>query len=83
MTLLVGATGETTGEAIVVAKEIDAIANPKRILVVPELPKTRSGKMMRRLLRAVTESCEIGDVATLSDTSAMRVIADSMGWPGS
>jgi acetyl-CoA synthetase len=61
-----------------VAHEIGAIARPKRILIVPELPKTRSGKIMRRLLRDVAENREIGDVATLSDTSAMRVISESM-----
>jgi acetyl-CoA synthetase len=61
-----------------VAKEIGAIAKPKRILIVPELPKTRSGKIMRRLLRDVAENREIGDVATLSDTSTMRVISESI-----
>jgi len=101
---VVGATDDTTGQAIVafvilrsaavaediaademvatlkqhVAHEIGAIARPKRILIVPELPKTRSGKIMRRLLRDVAENREIGDVATLSDTSAMRVISESM-----
>ena len=61
-----------------VGREIGAIAKPKRILIVPELPKTRSGKIMRRLLRDVAENREIGDVATLSDTSTMRVISESV-----
>ncbi|TFD47190.1 acetate--CoA ligase [Cryobacterium sp. TMT1-2-1] len=61
-----------------VVAEIGPIARPKRILVVPELPKTRSGKIMRRLLRDVAEGRDIGDVATLADTSAMRTIATSM-----
>ena len=51
-----------------VAKEIGPIAKPKRILVVPELPKTRSGKIMRRLLRDIAENREVGDVSTLQDT---------------
>src|SRR5690625_1757785 len=54
-----------------VAKEIGAIAKPRSILVVPELPKTRSGKIMRRLLRDVAENREIGDVTTLADSSVM------------
>ncbi|MBC7518553.1 MAG: acetate--CoA ligase [Microbacteriaceae bacterium] len=62
-----------------VTRAIGAIARPKRILIVPELPKTRSGKIMRRLLRDVAENREVGDVATLSDTSAMRIITASMG----
>ncbi|TDW28951.1 acetate--CoA ligase [Cryobacterium psychrophilum] len=61
-----------------VAKEIGPIARPKRLLIVPELPKTRSGKIMRRLLRDVAEGRDVGDVATLADTSAMRTIAASM-----
>ena len=50
-----------------VAKQIGAIAKPKRVLVVQELPKTRSGKIMRRLLRDVAENRELGDVTTLTD----------------
>jgi acetyl-CoA synthetase len=61
-----------------VAAEIGPIAKPKRILVVPELPKTRSGKIMRRLLRDVAENRAVGDTATLADTSAMRVITESL-----
>ncbi|MFP3714616.1 acetate--CoA ligase [Puerhibacterium sp. TATVAM-FAB25] len=58
-----------------VAKEIGPIAKPKRILVVPELPKTRSGKIMRRLLRDVAENRTVGDATTLADSSVMELIA--------
>jgi acetyl-CoA synthetase len=57
-----------------VAKEIGAIAKPKTIMVVPELPKTRSGKIMRRLLRDVAENRETGDATTLADSSVMDLI---------
>jgi acetyl-CoA synthetase len=97
---VVGATDETTGQAVVafvilradqvsvagsesevattlrehVAKQIGPIAKPRQIMVVAELPKTRSGKIMRRLLRDVAEGRQIGDVTTLADTSVMSVI---------
>ena len=58
-----------------VAKEIGPIARPRRIVVVPELPKTRSGKIMRRLLRDVAEDREVGDATTLADGSVMDLIA--------
>jgi acetyl-CoA synthetase len=61
-----------------VAKEIGAIAKPRQIMVVPELPKTRSGKIMRRLLRDVAEKREIGDVTTLADSSVMDLIGEGM-----
>ena len=57
-----------------VAKEIGPIARPKRILVVPELPKTRSGKIMRRLLRDIAENREVGDASTLQDTNVLGLI---------
>jgi len=85
---VVGATDDTTGQAIVayviaregadvtvaelrdhVAEEIGAIAKPKTIYVTPDLPKTRSGKIMRRLLRDVAEGRNIGDTTTLADAS--------------
>lgn len=59
-----------------VAKEIGAIAKPRTIFVVSELPKTRSGKIMRRLLRDVAEDRPIGDVTTLADTTVMNTISD-------
>jgi acetyl-CoA synthetase len=57
-----------------VAKGIGAIARPKQILVVNELPKTRSGKIMRRLLRDVAENRAVGDSTTLADPNVMKLI---------
>jgi acetyl-CoA synthetase len=61
-----------------VAQEIGPIAKPRQIMVVAELPKTRSGKIMRRLLRDVAEKREVGDVTTLADTSVMDLIKSGM-----
>ena len=61
-----------------VAKEIGPIAKPKKIMVVAELPKTRSGKIMRRLLRDVAENREVGDATTLADSSVMDLISSGM-----
>jgi acetyl-CoA synthetase len=61
-----------------VSKEIGPIAKPKSILVVSELPKTRSGKIMRRLLRDVAEQREVGDVTTLADSAVMDRIKEGM-----
>ncbi|MFC4563994.1 acetate--CoA ligase [Nocardiopsis mangrovi] len=58
-----------------VGESLGPIAKPRQILVVPELPKTRSGKIMRRLLRDVAENRTMGDVSTLTDSSVMDVIA--------
>ena len=58
-----------------VAKEIGPIAKPRTIFVVAELPKTRSGKIMRRLLRDVAEDRPVGDVTTLADTTVMDTIS--------
>ncbi|HNI71007.1 MAG TPA: AMP-binding protein, partial [Marmoricola sp.] len=69
------------GEALIqelrahVAHEIGAIAKPRQIMLVPELPKTRSGKIMRRLLRDIAENRTVGDVTTLADSSVMDLIA--------
>ncbi|GAA1913805.1 acetate--CoA ligase [Nocardioides lentus] len=57
-----------------VRQQIGAIAKPRQIMVVPELPKTRSGKIMRRLLRDVAENREVGDVTTLADSTVMDLI---------
>ncbi|RLU80593.1 acetate--CoA ligase [Streptomyces griseocarneus] len=57
-----------------VAKQLGPIAKPKRVLPVAELPKTRSGKIMRRLLRDVAENRSLGDVTTLTDSSVMDLI---------
>ncbi|MBS43683.1 MAG: acetate--CoA ligase [Nocardioides sp.] len=61
-----------------VRKEIGPIATPRQVMVVPELPKTRSGKIMRRLLRDVAENREVGDVTTLADSSVMDLISSGM-----
>ena len=67
--------GETINEAVLrdhVAKEIGAIAKPKTIYFTPDLPKTRSGKIMRRLLRDVAEGRNLGDTTTLADASVVE-----------
>jgi acetyl-CoA synthetase len=75
---------EEDGDAIAtalrehVAKEIGKLARPRQILVVPELPKTRSGKIMRRLLQDVAEDRETGDVTTLADSSVMDRIKSGL-----
>ena len=61
-----------------VATEIGPIAKPREILLSPELPKTRSGKIMRRLLRDVAEHRELGDVTTLLDPSVVNAIRERM-----
>ena len=61
-----------------VGKEIGPIAKPRQILVVPELPKTRSGKIMRRLLRDVAENREVGNTTTLADAGVMDLITSGM-----
>ena len=61
-----------------VTKEIGAIARPRQIMVVLELPKTRSGKIMRRLLKDVAENRQVGDATTLADPNVMRLISDGL-----
>ncbi|GAA4837031.1 acetate--CoA ligase [Saccharopolyspora rosea] len=79
-----GAEDAASGEAALaalrehVSKEIGPIAKPRQIMVVPELPKTRSGKIMRRLLRDVAENREVGDVTTLADSSVMDLISKGL-----
>ena len=58
-----------------VGEQIGPIARPRDVYIVGELPKTRSGKIMRRLLRDVAEGREIGDTTTLADTMVMSVIS--------
>jgi acetyl-CoA synthetase len=57
-----------------VAKKIGAIARPKMVMFTPELPKTRSGKIMRRLLRDIAEHRTLGDVTTLADSGIVETI---------
>jgi acetyl-CoA synthetase len=61
-----------------VAKEIGAIAKPRDILITPDLPKTRSGKIMRRLLRDVADHRSLGDTTTLLDPAVVSSIASQM-----
>ncbi|WP_354512358.1 acetate--CoA ligase [Paenarthrobacter sp. 4246] len=61
-----------------VGKEIGPIAKPKQLLIVPELPKTRSGKIVRRLLKDIAEGRDTGDATTLADPGIMTQIADSL-----
>ncbi len=61
-----------------VAKEIGAIAKPRQIVVVNELPKTRSGKIMRRLLKDVAEHRAVGDSTTLADPNVMKLISEGL-----
>ena len=61
-----------------VSKQIGAIARPRQVFIVPELPKTRSGKIMRRLLRDLAEGREIGDTTTLAETSVMTSIMEQV-----
>ena len=62
-----------------VAKQIGPIAKPRQIVISPELPKTRSGKIMRRLLVDIAERRELGDVTTLADPAVVQAIDDKMG----
>ncbi|MFQ6394652.1 acetate--CoA ligase [Nocardia sp. KC 131] len=78
--VILTAEAEDTGAALVaelgaeVSREISPIARPREIHVVPELPKTRSGKIMRRLLRDVAEGRELGDTSTLVDPNVFEAI---------
>jgi acetyl-CoA synthetase len=79
------ADGEKAPESLIqelrshVQKEIGAIAKPRQIMIVAELPKTRSGKIMRRLLKDVAEHREVGDVTTLADSNVMDLIRKKEG----
>ena len=57
------------------AKKLGPIAKPRQIMLVAELPKTRSGKIMRRLLQDVAENRSLGDVTTLQDSAVMDLIS--------
>jgi len=60
-----------------VAKVIGPIAKPKYLLFTPDLPKTRSGKIMRRLLRDIAEGRSLGDTTTLADTAVVETIREN------
>ena len=82
--ILRGGVDHLEGDALIkqlrnhVAKEIGAIAKPRQIMVVNELPKTRSGKIMRRLLKDVAENRVVGDSTTLADPNVMKLISEGL-----
>jgi acetyl-CoA synthetase len=82
--ILRGGVEHVEGEELVkelrnhVAKEIGAIAKPRQIMVVNELPKTRSGKIMRRLLKDVAENRAVGDATTLADPNVIKLISEGL-----
>jgi acetyl-CoA synthetase len=82
--ILRGGVEAAKGEELVkqlrdhVAKQIGAIAKPRQIMVVAELPKTRSGKIMRRLLKDVAENRAVGDSTTLADPNVMKLISEGL-----
>ncbi len=82
--ILRGGVDHLEGDALVkqlrdhVTKEIGAIAKPRQIMVVNELPKTRSGKIMRRLLKDVAENRAVGDSTTLADPNVMKLISEGL-----
>jgi acetyl-CoA synthetase len=82
--------GVTADDALVdelrahVATKIGPTARPKRVIIVPDLPKTRSGKIMRRLLRDIADGNTLGDTTTLADPSVVDAIRESaLHGPGS
>ncbi|WP_216907499.1 acetate--CoA ligase [Nocardia noduli] len=74
---------DNTGDTLIaelkaqVSTEISPIAKPRQITIVPELPKTRSGKIMRRLLRDIAEGRELGDTSTLVDPKVFDTLRES------
>ncbi len=62
-----------------VATKISPIAKPKSLMFVPDLPKTRSGKIMRRLLRDIAQGRALGDTTTLADASVVETIRENSG----
>ena len=82
--ILRGGVSHAKGDELVkelrghVTKEIGAIARPRQIIVVSELPKTRSGKIMRRLLKDVAENRAVGDATTLADPNVMKLISEGL-----
>jgi acetyl-CoA synthetase len=62
-----------------VATKISPIARPKALMFVPDLPKTRSGKIMRRLLRDIAQGRTLGDTTTLADATVVETIRANTG----
>ena len=69
-----GFGGSTMADCQYFVKQLVLQYRPRQVFVVAELPKTRSGKIMRRLLQDVAEGRELGDTTTLTDTSVMQII---------
>ena len=81
--ILRGDTPDMSGDIVAelrahVASALGPIARPRQIMVVAELPKTRSGKIMRRLLKDIAENRQLGDVTTLTDGTVMDLIKDKL-----
>jgi acetyl-CoA synthetase len=57
--------------------KIGPIARPKSVMFTPDLPKTRSGKIMRRLLRDIAAGRQLGDVTTLADAGVVETIREA------
>jgi acetyl-CoA synthetase len=78
-------TGQDPSDALAVqlrehvAYVIGPIARPKYLMFVPDLPKTRSGKIMRRLLRDIAEGRTLGDTTTLADATVVETIRENTG----
>ncbi len=78
-------SGNAPGDALAaelrehVAEVIGKFARPKQLMFTPDLPKTRSGKIMRRLLRDIAEQRNLGDVTTLADANVVNTIRDQSG----
>jgi acetyl-CoA synthetase len=62
-----------------VSSKISPIAKPKALMFTPDLPKTRSGKIMRRLLRDIAQGRQLGDTTTLADASVVEMIRENSG----
>ena len=58
----------------VIERDIGKIARPKHVYIVPDMPKTRSGKIMRRVLAAISNNAEVGDVTTLANPEVVEAI---------
>ena len=59
-----------------IVKEIGAIARPRKVWIVPDMPKTRSGKIMRRVLGAISNGTDVGDVMTLANPEIVTLITE-------
>jgi len=72
----IGIAEKNHNRGLHVAEKIGAIARPEKILMTADLPKTRSGKIMRRLLRDIAEGRALGDVTTLADPTVVASLKE-------